>query len=470
MAKVQIYNTESRKIQEIDPVSDDGVLRVYCCGPTVYNYPHIGNMRAYIWQDVMVKTLRYAGYNVKHVMNITDVGHLTSDEDTGEDKMRVASEREKMSVYDIARKYENIFFDYSKQLNIKRPDVVCRATEYIGAMIELVKLLEAKGYAYLSGGNVYFDTSKFPNYGKMAGLDLNNLEHGSRVEEDTNKKNPTDFVLWFTESKFKNQILVWPSPWGEAGYPGWHLECSAMAIKELGEYLDIHCGGVDHVGVHHTNEIAQSEAMLGHKWTNIWAHGEFLNFAGAKMSKSSGGFITLDSIKEQGIEPMHYRYLCLTASYRSTLEFSDDSLIAAKNSYENLKTRVIELKKNSDGSADKQKASSYIEKFYAHLYNDFATSQALATMWEMLKDNEMDAATKLYAVSEMDVVLSLGVLDMQPQSIEITTEIQSILDRRKAARASKDWEMSDMLRDELKDKFLLEIKDLSGGEIELKKL
>ncbi len=468
MQKVMIYNTLSRKMEEFKPILDDTV-KVYCCGPTVYNYPHLGNLRAYIWEDIMVKTLRHAGYKVGHIQNITDVGHLTSDSDTGEDKMRKAAEREKMTVLEIARKYEDIFFDYCKRLNITRPDVCPRATEHIPEMINMVKTLQEKGFAYEAGGNVYFDTSKFPDYGKMAGLDLHNLDHGSRVEEDKNKRNPTDFVLWFTDSKYKNQILTWESPWGEVGYPGWHLECSAMAMKYLGEYVDIHCGGVDHIGVHHTNEIAQSEAFLGHKWVNIWMHGEFLQMKGAKMSKSAGGFITLDTLEEKGFKPIHFRYFCTLGHYRSALDFTEENLQASANAFENLNARVIEIKKQEQGELDKIKADEYLKAFFDHLYNDFATPQALAVMWEIVKSSELSNATKLHILLEMDKVLSFGISEMQEQKVEITKDIASIIEERKTARENKDWAKSDELRDRLANEFGVIIKDTSGGNYELSK-
>ncbi len=468
MQKVMIYNTLSRQPEELKPVNSDSV-KIYCCGPTVYNYPHVGNLRAYVWEDILVKTLRNVDYKVDHVMNITDVGHLTSDSDTGEDKMHKAAEREKISVLDIARKYENIFFDYCARINVQKPDVCSRATEHIPEMINMIKVLEEKGFAYVSGGNVYFDTSKFPNYGKMAGLDLHNLDHGSRVEEDTNKRNPTDFVLWFTESKFKNQILTWESPWGESGYPGWHIECSAMALKYLGEYVDIHCGGVDHIGVHHTNEIAQSESYLGHKWVNTWMHGEFLQMKGAKMSKSSGSFTTLDTLAEQGYNPLHFRYFCTTAHYRSPLDFTEENLQAAAKTYDNLKNRVIELRKQDAGEINKEDAAKYLDTFYTHLCNDFSTPQALAVLWEVLKNNDLSPATKLYTIENMDKVLSFDIAKMQEEKVDITSEVQSIIDERIQARNDKNWTKSDELRDKLLNEHGIIIKDIAGGKFEIEK-
>ncbi len=468
MKKVMIYNTLSKQLEEFKPILDDTV-KMYCCGPTVYNYPHIGNLRAYIWEDIVAKTLRHAGYKVGHVQNITDVGHLTSDSDSGDDKMRKAAEREKLSVLEIARKYENIFFDYCAQLNIQKPDVCPRATDHIPEIINMIKTLEEKGFAYESGGNVYFDTSKFPDYGKMAGLDFDNLDHGSRVEEDKNKKNPTDFVLWFTDSKFKNQILTWESPWGEVGYPGWHIECSAMAMKYLGEYVDIHCGGVDHIGVHHTNEIAQSESFLGHKWVNTWMHGEFLQMKGAKMSKSAGGFVTLDTLIEQGFKPLHFRYFCTTAHYRSALDFTPENFQAAANAYENLTAKIIELRKQEPGELDKVTSDEYIERFMQPLCNDFATPQALAIMWEVVKHSDLTPVTKLHILEQMDEIFSFGTNEMKEKSVELSPEIENLINQRVEARKNKDWAKSDELRDELLENYGIIIKDVTGGSYELSK-
>ena len=341
---LKLYNTYSRQVEPLVPSNPDGVVRMYCCGPTVYNFAHIGNLRTYIFEDVLRKTIKRAGFSLKHAMNITDVGHLTSDADEGDDKMVLAAEKEHKTVMDIARKYEDTFFAHTKALNIERPDVVCRATEHIQDMIKFVEKLEEKGYAYFSNGNVYFDTSKFPAYGCLSGQRRDDMKHGARVETDDNKRNSSDFVLWFTSSKFKNQILQWDTKWGR-GYPGWHIECSAMSVKHLGPHLDIHCGGVDHIAVHHENEIAQSEAYLGEKWCNCWLHGEFLQMKNdEKMSKSKGNFITLDTLIDKGYLPEAYRYLCLTSHYRSSLVFSYENLDAAAAALKNLHNKYLEFK------------------------------------------------------------------------------------------------------------------------------
>ena len=333
-----VYNTMTRNKDEFVPYKE-GKVGMYTCGPTVYNYAHIGNLRTYIFEDVLKKSLEYENYKVKHVMNITDVGHLQSDGDEGEDKMALGASREHKTVWEIAKFYEDAFFEDCIKLNIKRPTIVCRATDHIQDMINLIKKLEEKGYTYVSNGNVYFEIDKFEDYAKLANISMDELEAGSRIEIDPNKKNPLDFVLWFTNSKFSNQIMQWESPWGR-GFPGWHLECSAMSIKYIGEYLDIHCGGIDHIAIHHTNEVAQSEGVLGHKWVKYWMHGEFLVLDSGKMSKSSGDFLTISRLEEEGYSPLDYRYFCLQSKYRKQLVFSFESLNDARNGYKKLKERI----------------------------------------------------------------------------------------------------------------------------------
>lgn len=476
---LKFYNTDGRKLEEFKPIEDNNV-KLYCCGPTVYNYAHIGNLRTYIFEDLLKKTLKYAGYKVKHVMNITDVGHLTSDLDSGEDKMLVAADREQKNVIELARFYEDAFLKDCALLNIEKPDVVCRATEYVPEMIEFIQGLEKKGYTYVAGGNVYFNSSKFTDYGKMAHLDLKNLLHGYRVEEDPNKRNPTDSVLWFTNSKYKGHILSWKSPWGEYGYPGWNIECSAMALKNLGERLDIHCGGVDHINVHHTNEIAQSEALLGHKWVNTWMHGEFLQLKDSKMSKSKGEFLTLSSLIEKGYSPLHYRYLCLTAHYRSQLTFSFESLDSAKIAYDNLcnlgVTLLEETQETKKDNPEKSRDNPYLNKFNQHLNNDLNSAQALAVLWSMLKDKNLDANTKLNILYDMDIVLGLGFKDaikekhlQKNKTILLSDEVHILLDSRLTARQSKNWKKSDEIRNILLEKHGIEIKDLPNGKYEIKK-
>ena len=326
--ELKVYNTLQRQIEPFHPI-EEGRVSFYACGPTVYNYAHIGNLRTYVFEDILRRSLEYFGYEVQHVMNVTDVGHLTDDADQGEDKMEVSAREKKMSVWEIAEFYANAFFKDLEKLNIEPPTKTCRATDHIGDMIGLIKRLEEKGYTYVAGGNVYFDISQFPDYGKLALLDRQDLKIGARVERDPNKRNPRDFVLWFTQSKFEHQTMQWDSPWGR-GYPGWHVECSAMSMKYLGEQFDIHAGGVDHIPVHHTNEIAQSEAATGRKWVNYWLHGEFLVMKGAKIAKSAGNSITFSVLEEENFEPLDYRYFCLGGHYRSQLIFTKEALEVAR--------------------------------------------------------------------------------------------------------------------------------------------
>lgn len=470
--KLYFYNTMSRKVDEIVPV-DNTEFKMYCCGPTVYNYAHIGNMRMYVFEDLLAKTIRMAGYNLKHVMNITDVGHLTSDADAGDDKMLLAAEREKMAVLDLARKYENAFFADEAALGITRPNIVARATEHIDDMIKFVQKLQDLGYAYVANGNVYFDTSKFPEYGKLSGQDRSELKHGARVEQDMGKRNPSDFVLWFTSSKFGNQVLQWDSPWGR-GYPGWHIECSTMAMKYLGEHLDIHCGGIDHIPVHHENEIAQSEAYLGHKWVNTWMHGAFLQVKDGKMSKSSGEFLTVDALQKKGYKPEHYKYFCITSHYRSSANFTFEALDSAKNSYESLIAKIHEFKRiaSQDATENNEMLEKYIHDFNSHMFNDLHSPLALALMWDAVKNNDMPAKTKLKFLEHVDKIFSMSLtaeINAADDELEITDEIKNIIEQRKTARANKDWAESDRLRDELAARGIL-IKDMPGGEYQLSKI
>ena len=339
--KVYLYNTMSRTVEEFKPITE-GFVGLYGCGPTVYDYAHIGNLRTYIFEDTLKRVLRHAGYNVKHVMNITDVGHLTGDGDEGEDKMAKSARERGRSVWDIAKFYTDAFFKDYDSLNIIRPDVVCPATQHIQQMIDLIKRLEAGGHTYVAGGNVYFSIDTFPEYGKLARLNLDDLKSGARIDIDSNKRNPKDFVLWFTNSKFGEQAMMWDSPWGR-GYPGWHIECSAMSMYYLGEQFDIHCGGIDAIPVHHTNEIAQSEAATGKKWVNYWMHGEFLLSDKGKMSKSSGEFLTMSVLTKHGYDPLDYRYFCLGANYRTQLQFSYQGMDGARSARLGLAERIAGL-------------------------------------------------------------------------------------------------------------------------------
>ena len=468
--EIKLHNTYTQRIEALKPVNDDGVVRMYCCGPTVYNYAHIGNLRTYIFEDILKKAIIRAGYKIKHVMNITDVGHLTSDADSGDDKMLLAAEKEKKSVLEIARKYEDVFFKHTSALNIARPDVVCRATDHIQDMIKFVERLEDKGYAYFSNGNVYFDTAKFGAYGRLSGQNRKDLKHGARVEEDENKRNASDFVLWFTVSKFKDQILQWDSRWGR-GYPGWHIECSTMSIKHLGEKLDIHCGGVDHIAVHHENEIAQSEAYLGHKWCNMWLHGEFLQMKNdEKMSKSKGNFITLDTLIEKGYNPLHYRYLVLTSHYRSPLIFSYENLDAAASAYKKLKSKYAEFAagEHQEISTEQEKAyNAYVDEFNSYILNDLKTSQALALLWKVVKDKNLPDALKVKFMDNVDEIFALSLA--KPEEVKnnsYSQEILDLLEERKNARINKDWKKSDEIRDILAQKGVI-IKDLPNNEVEI---
>lgn len=471
---VYLYNTKTRSKEEFKPLNEK-MVTMYCCGPTVYSYAHIGNLRTYIFEDLIANTLRLAGYKVKHVMNVTDVGHLTNDNDEGEDKMLIAAEREKKSVMEIARHYEDTFFRHTQELGLKRPTIVCRATEHIEDMIKFVKSLEDKGFAYFSNGNVYFDTAKFEKYGALSGQNREDLKHGARTEQDLNKRNDSDFVLWFTSSKFENQILQWDSPWGR-GYPGWHIECSAMSTKYLGERIDIHCGGIDHIPVHHENEIAQSEAHLGHEWVNYWLHMEFLNTKSGKMSKSTGGKTTIDTLKEMGYLPMHYKYFTLTSHYRSSAVFSDEALDGAKKAYENLCDAIASLKakvKNASLTEDESKEVENLKsEFNNYLFDDIKTPLAISHMWGVLKDNKKSEAVRLAYLLHVDNVFNLELKNIeakQTPSVEVTPEIADLLEQRKEARATKNWAKSDEIRDKLAA-LGVGVKDLPNKEIELIKL
>lgn len=449
---IKLYNTKNRAISELETI-EDGVVSLYCCGPTVYNYAHIGNLRTYFFEDILIKTLKLSGYKVNHCMNITDVGHLTDDGDDGEDKMIKAAREKGMDVYDIAKFFENAFFDDSKKLNIEKPTIVCQATKHIGEMIKLIKGLEAKGFTYESDGNVYFDTSKFPEYGKMAGLDKQELNHGARVQIDTAKRNYQDFVLWFTNGKFENQAMQWNSPWGK-GYPGWHIECSAMSIKYLGENFDIHCGGVDHINVHHTNEIAQAEAYTGKPWVNRWLHGEFLVNKEGKMSKSKDGFLTVKTLIEKGYSPLDYRYFLLGAHYRTQLTFSWEALDAGKSALKGLRNRIgslITTTKPDDIPNIENISSdskSYLDSFMEHINEDLNTPRCLADLWDLIKNKNIQSRDKLSVIEYMDRIFSLDLLSTEKE-ICSDPKMLELLELRDRARNERNYAESDRIRDEL---------------------
>mgnify|MGYP004616525295 FL=1 len=464
---LSLYNTATRKKEEFKPF-EEGKVSMYTCGPTVYHFAHIGNLRTYIMEDILDKYLRYIGYDVKRIMNITDVGHLSSDADTGEDKMLKGAKREHKSVMEIAKFYTDAFFADCEKLNIKRPEVVEPATSCIDEFIKMIEVLIEKGYAYEAGGNIYFDTSKLDEYYVFNKYDAEDLAVGVRdgVFEDTNKRNKTDFVLWFTKSKFDDQELKWDSPWG-VGYPGWHIECSAISIKNSGEHLDIHCGGIDNAFPHHTNEIAQSEAYLGHKWCNYWFHVLHLNTNSGKMSKSKGEFLTVSLLEEKGYDPLVYRFFCLQSHYRKSLVFSYEGMDNAAVAYKKLLAKVATLK---DGEPNLEEAKPYQEKFREALDNDINTSLGITALYDVLKADISDA-TKLYLVNDFDKVLSLDLVKKSKEldnssdvDEELVKTIEAKIEERKAAKKEKNFALADKIRDELLN-MGIEIKDTREGVV-----
>ena len=442
--KLVLFNTLGRKEMEFVPI-EPGKVRLYTCGPTVYDYAHVGNLRTYLFEDVLKRTLLRFGYEVTQAMNITDVGHLTSDADTGEDKMIVGARRTGRSPWELARFYEKEFFENLEELNVLFPEIICRATEHIPEMIEFIERLCQRDYAYVGGGNVYFAVDRFPRYGEMALLKLDSQLAGARVDVDPSKQKPFDFVLWFTESKFPDQEMKWDSPWG-VGFPGWHIECSAMATKYLGERIDIHCGGIDHIPVHHTNEIAQSEAALGHEWVNYWMHGEFLVLKKGKMSKSSGSFLTLAELLRHNFSAMDYRFLCLGTHYRHSLEFSWEAMQSAQNALERLQNHYLGwVDEPSDAGGERR--DEYRESFDAAIANDLNMPQALAVVWKVAKDPDMGGSHKRELLLDFDSVLGLGVEGWRRR--ELSEELQELLQLRAEARHRRKFAEADELRERL---------------------
>ena len=486
---MQIYNTLTGRKEEFKPV-EPGKVSMYTCGPTVYHFAHIGNLRSYICEDLLEKTLRYIGYDVKRVMNITDVGHLSSDADTGEDKMLKGAKREHKTVMEIAKFYTDAFFSDCKKLNIKTPDVVEPATNCISEFIHMIEILLEKGYAYKAGENIYFDTSKLKEYYVFGNQNEDELMVGVRddVTEDTNKKNKNDFVLWFTKSKFEDQALKWDSPWG-VGYPGWHIECSCISMKHLGEFMDIHCGGVDNIFPHHTNEIAQSESYLGHKWCNYWFHVHHLNDKDGKISKSKGTILTVSVLEEKGYDPLVYRFFCLQSHYRKPLEFSFDALDNANIAYQKLKKRCLEIKQEALKNLGEEKVNAllkaikelntgidrgieeftkdledlntavfneYNTKFMAALENDINTSMATTLCYDVLKA-EISAVTKLALIESFNTVLGLDLTVEKEEAgpavdAELEKYITEQIELRKAAKKEKNFAEADRIRAELLQK------------------
>jgi cysteinyl-tRNA synthetase len=481
-----------REMQDFVPVTP-GFVGFYGCGPTVYNYAHIGNLRAYVFLDTLDRTLTWLGYKKKHVMNITDIGHLSGDSDAGEDKMLKTAKEKHQTVMEIAQFYTDAFFNDIERLNIRRPDVVCRATDHVPDMIELIKRIESNGHTYMAGGNLYYDVSTYPDYGKLANLNLDDQKAGARVDVDSNKRNPYDFVLWFTKSKFENQALTWDSPWGR-GYPGWHIECSAMSMKYLGEHFDIHTGGIDHIPIHHTNEIAQSEGATGHKWVNYWLHNEFLVISkdkqaadsgeGSKMSKSAGNFLTLQSLADKGYDALDYRFFLLGAQYRSQVFFSWDAMDGAKNARRALVKRIAQVidaakGKTADISSLPPDGKKYIETFKSGLENDLSTPQAMSQLQTAVKDNSLKPEEILALVHSMDTVLGLrledeaaalngkkdGVANISShEGDKEASEIDALVEERTSAKKTKNFAKADKIRNELAARGIL-ITDTPQGSV-----
>lgn len=474
---MKLYNSMSRSIEDFMPYHEKEV-KLYTCGPTVYNYAHIGNLRTYIHEDILEKALGFIGYDVKRVMNITDVGHLESDADDGEDKMLKGALRENKTVWQVAAFYTDAFFTDCGKLNIKKPEIVAKATDYISKYIDFIKTLEDKGYTYFTNGNVYFDISKFERYTALSKLNLDELRiaHREGVEEDTFKKNPQDFVLWFTKSKFDNQAMKWESPWG-VGYPGWHIECSVISLSNLGEQLDIHCGGVDHIPVHHTNEIAQTESYTGKPWTKYWWHAEFLIEPKGKMSKSKGEFLTVSLLEKKGFDPLSYRYFVLGSHYRKQLTFSYESLEMAENAYFKLRKRTSSIAKDALLSSTDvlgkvenltEEAQNLYGKFVDCLEDDLNTANAVTVLYDVLK-SEVSTSEKATLFAYMDQVLSLDLLTpIDEKKVDASDDevawIEGKLIERTNAKKNKDWSTADLIRDELKAKGITIVDTAEGAK------
>lgn len=466
---MKLYNTLSRSIEDFIPY-DGKKVRMYTCGPTVYNYAHIGNLRTYVNEDVLEKTLNLLGYDVTRGMNITDVGHLESDADEGEDKMVKGAKRENKTVYEIAEMYTEAFFNDCEKLNIKRPEIVKKATDLISEYIEFIQNLDKKGYTYFAGGNVYFDVSKAKDYTQLSKNDLSTLQVGARedVELDVNKKNPYDFVLWFTKSKFENQEMKWDSPWG-MGYPGWHIECSVISLQSLGKKLDIHCGGVDHIPVHHTNEIAQTEAFTGEKWCKYWWHGEFLIVKDGKMSKSKGEFLTLAVLEKHGYDPLSYRYFLLGAHYRKQQEFTFESLDVASSAYKKLRNQCSKICNNKASDVLSDPGKNLKERFNGFLADDLNMPNAITVLYDVLKSDISDSE-KANLIRYMDKVLSLDLdkpFEKKEADEDLKQFVEEMLLKRLEAKKNKDWITADKIRDELKEKGINIIDTKDGTKWEL---
>lgn len=448
---LKLFNSLTRTLEEFVPI-EPGKVRMYCCGPTVYNFQHIGNFRTFVFEDILLRTLKYNGFDVKYIMNITDVGHLTSDEDTGEDKVEKSAKEQGRSVWDVTKFYTEVFLRDVELLNITPPEMYTKATEYMNEQIAMVKCLEDRGFTYRTSDGIYFDTAKFPDYPKLARLDIEGMKEGARIEFSEEKRSITDFALWKFSPKDEKRQMEWDSPWG-VGFPGWHIECSAMSTALLGNHFDIHCGGIDHLPVHHTNELAQSEACTGEKYVNYWLHGEFLNMGDEKMAKSTGNFITLQTLIDKGYSPMDYRYFLLMAHYRKKLKFSFEALDSAKSGYRNLLSKINTLRKpKQDSASDKQVYEEMKSKFLIAVNEDMNMPVAMSVLWEAVRNEKLSAEDRLKLAFDFDRVLGLRLDQALPEQVESAPdEVVRMADERLEAKRAKDFARADKLRQEIKD-------------------
>lgn len=453
-AEIWLFNTLTRRKERFIPI-EKGKVKMYCCGPTVYWYAHIGNFRTYIFEDLLRRVFEFNGFKVEHVMNITDVGHLTSDADTGEDKIEVGAKRERKTAWEIAEFYAKAFFEDAEKLNILKPSIVCKATDHIQDMIALIKRIEENGYTYIIDTGVYFDTSKLKDYGILTGMDFERLNEslkaGARVEFNPQKRNITDFGLWLFSPKDKKRQMEWESPWG-VGFPGWHIECSAMSMKYLGENFDIHCGGIDHIPIHHTNEIAQAEAATGKKLANYWLHGAFLIFGKSlRMAKSAGKIITVKNLIEEGYDPLAFRYLCLTAHYRSELVFTWESMDAAQKALSTLREHMRRFKENFKGEVkETAKVDEYRRAFLEAVNDDLNMPKALTIIWKLVREEkDLSEGEKYLLLREFDKVLAL---DLEKEEVveKLPEEAEILIRKREEARKAKDWATADRIREQLR--------------------
>jgi len=460
---LKLFNTLTKKKEVFKPLKNKKV-GLYTCGPTVYWYAHIGNLRTYIFEDILKRTLEYNGYKVKHIMNITDVGHLTSDADTGEDKIEKGAKREKKTVWEIAQFYTNAFKKDIKRLNIKPPNAWTRATDYIKKQIDFIKILEKKGYTYKISDGIYFDTSKIKDYGKLIGKKKVKLKFGARIGKVKGKKNITDFALWKFSPKDKKRQMEWPSPWGK-GFPGWHTECVVMAVEKLGIPFDIHCGGIDHIPIHHTNEIAQAEAIFGKNLAKFWLHGEFLILKEGRMGKSEGNIIILDDLIKKGFDALAYRYLCLGAHYRSKLTFSWEALKTAQNSLNHLYEKIQEIylsRENKKSDSFQKKFINYKKKFLSLINDDLNTPLALAFIWKIIKNKKISPKIKTDLLFDFDKVLGLNLNKVK--KIKIPQKVKNLVKKRERYRKEKNWEMADKIRQKIEN-LGYKVEDTKEGPI-----